>query len=95
MKHSQGAALVHRAVEDRSTAVKARIAGVITYGDTRNQQDRGRIPDFDTTKTKIICNAGDAVCVGTLTILPAHLDYVRRVPEAVSFLVARINAARG
>ena len=90
---SQGAALVHRAVEDRSSSVKARIAGAVTYGDTRNQQDGGRIPNFDTAKTKVICNSGDAVCSGTLTILPAHLDYVRRVPEAVSFLVARINAA--
>lgn len=92
--YSQGAALVHRAVEDRSAAVKARIAGAVTYGDTRNLQDRGRIPDFDTAKTLVICNTGDAVCAGTLTILPAHLDYVRRVPEAVAFLVARINAAR-
>ncbi|KAF3118619.1 hypothetical protein EYR41_005673 [Orbilia oligospora] len=91
--YSQGAALTHRAVENLSAAVKAKIAGIVTYGDTQNLQDGGRIPNFPTEKTKVICNTGDAVCYGTLTILPAHLDYVRRVPEAVSFLTARIRAA--
>ncbi|KAF3910417.1 Cutinase [Dactylellina cionopaga] len=91
--YSQGAALVHRAVENLSSSVKDKIAGLVTFGDTQNLQDRGRIPNFPTEKTKIICNTGDAVCSGTLTILAPHLDYVRRVPEAVSFLTARIRAA--
>jgi len=91
--YSQGAALVHRAVENLSTAVKAKIAGLVTFGDTQNLQDGGRIPNFPREKLLVICNLGDAVCAGTLTILPAHLDYVRRVPEAVSFLTARIRAA--
>jgi cutinase len=90
--YSQGAALVHRAVENLSASVKARIFGAVTYGDTQNTQDRGRIPNFPTDRTKVICNTGDAVCLGTLTILAPHLDYVRRVPEAVSFLVARARA---
>lgn len=92
--YSQGAALTHRAVENLSQSVKNRIAGIVTYGDTQNQQDRGQIPNFPREKVRIICNSGDAVCAGTLTILPAHLDYVRRVPEAVSFLTARIRAAQ-
>jgi len=75
--------------------VKAKIAAAVTFGDTRNQQDGGAIPNFPAAKTKIICNSGDAVCAGTLTILAPHLDYVRRVPEAVAFLVARINVALG
>ena len=90
--YSQGAALVHRAVEDRSAAVKARIFGALTYGDTRNQQDNGRIPNFPTDRTKIICNTGDLVCYGTLTITAAHLTYTTRVSEAVTFLVARARA---
>jgi len=92
--YSQGAALVHRAVEDLSTSVKNRIAGVVTYGDTQNLQDLGRIPGFPREKLRIICNIGDLVCSGTLTILPAHLDYVRRVPEAVTFLTSRIRDAQ-
>lgn len=89
---SQGAALTHRAVEDLSSAVKDKIVGAVTYGDTQNLQDGGQIPNFPPEKTLVICNDGDAVCAGTLTILAPHLDYVRRVPEAVSFLVGRIQA---
>jgi cutinase len=90
---SQGAALCHRAIEDLSTSVKNRIKAVVTYGDTRNQQDNGQIPNFPRDKVLVICNSGDAVCRGTLTILPAHLDYVRRVPEALAFFTQKVNAA--
>ncbi|EPE28051.1 alpha/beta-Hydrolase [Glarea lozoyensis ATCC 20868] len=92
--YSQGAAVVHRAVENLSASVKDKIAAAITYGDTQNLQDRGQIPNFPPEKTLVICNTGDAVCRGTLTILAPHLDYVRRVPEAVQFLTTRIRAAQ-
>ncbi|KAF3937853.1 Cutinase [Dactylella cylindrospora] len=90
--YSQGAAMTHRAVEYISDSVKAKIAAIVTFGDTQNAQDGGRIPNFPKEKTLIICNVGDAVCSGTLLIFPAHLDYTRRVPEAVAFLVAKIKA---
>lgn len=85
--YSQGAAMVHRVVEDLDPAVQNQIAGVVTFGDTQNKQDNGQIKGFPPAKTKVICNPGDAVCVGTLTILPPHLDYTRRADEAVDFLV--------
>ncbi|KAB5572160.1 cutinase-domain-containing protein [Coniochaeta sp. 2T2.1] len=91
--YSQGAALVHRAVENLSQSVKDKIVAAVTYGDTQNLQDRGQIPNFPTSKTLIICNVGDAVCAGTLTILPAHLAYTGRVDEAVAFISARIRAS--
>ena len=74
--------------------VKDKIAAAVTYGDTQNLQDRGQIPNFPPEKTLVICNTGDAVCRGTLTILAPHLDYVRRVPEATDFLTAKIRAAQ-
>lgn len=92
---SQGAAVCHRAIEDLDDTVKDKIAGVVTYGDTQNQQDDGQIPNFPAEKVLVICNAGDAVCRGSLTITAAHLDYVRRVPEAVAFLNKQISAAGG
>ena len=73
--NSQGAALVHRAVENLSTEVKAQIAGVVTYGDTQNLQDRGQIPNYPKDDVLVICNTGDLVCVGTLTITPAHCSF--------------------
>ena len=89
---SQGAALCHRAIENLSTSVKNRIAAVVTYGDTRNEQDNGQIPNFPRDKVKVICNVGDAVCSGSLTILAPHLDYVRRVPEALTFYNQKVAA---
>jgi cutinase len=85
--------MVHRVVEDLDASVQDQIAGVVTFGDTQNQQDNGQINNFPANKLKVICNDGDAVCRGTLTILPAHLDYTRRADEAVDFLVAKANGA--
>lgn len=56
-------------------------------------QDKGQIPNYPKGNLLVICNPGDLVCVGTLTITAAHLDYVRRVPEAVSFLTGKLKAA--
>lgn len=91
--YSQGAALVHRAVEDQPQAIKNQIAGIVTFGDTQNLQDRGQVPNFPREKTKVICATGDLVCVGTLTITPAHLTYGRNAQEAADFLVQRARAA--
>ncbi|KAK1452995.1 cutinase [Colletotrichum cuscutae] len=89
--YSQGAATAHRAIENLPNAVKSKILGVVTYGDTQNQQDKGQIPNFPKDKLKLICNEGDKVCTGTLEITPAHLDYERHVPEAVDFLTGKIG----
>ncbi|KAJ6258233.1 Cutinase [Drechslerella dactyloides] len=91
--YSQGAALVHHAVEKLSPSTMSKIAAVVTYGDARKVQDNGRIPNFPTEKFMTICNDGDEVCHGTLKVLKPHLDYTRRVPEAVTFLVEKIKAA--
>ncbi|KAJ9150068.1 Cutinase [Coniochaeta hoffmannii] len=91
--YSQGAALTHRAIEGLSQGVKDRIAGVVTFGDTQTLQDGEHILGFPLNKTLIICNVGDVICAGTLWVVPIHLDYTRRVPEAVAFLVSRIEAA--
>lgn len=93
--YSQGAAIIHAAFDDLSAAVKNQIAGVVLFGDTRNQQSGGTLPGYPANKLKIICNTGDLVCSGTLIITAAHLAYVPRVPEAVDFLSARITAAGG
>ncbi|EUC50395.1 carbohydrate esterase family 5 protein [Bipolaris oryzae ATCC 44560] len=92
--YSQGAAVNHRAIEELDASVKAQIAGVVLYGDTQKLQDRNQIPDFPKDKVKIICQPGDAVCVGTLAVLPAHLTYGIRADEGVEFLVQQIKAAQ-
>jgi cutinase len=92
--YSQGAAVCHRAIEGLDPAVMDQIAGVVTYGDTQKLQDRNQIPNFPKEKVKIICQPGDAVCLGTLSVLPAHLTYGVRANEGVAFLVQQIKGAQ-
>jgi cutinase len=92
--YSQGAAVNHRAIEDLPADVQARIAGVVLYGDTQKQQDKEQIPNFPKEKVQIICQPGDAVCNGVLTVLPAHLTYGQRADEGVKFLEAQIKGAQ-
>lgn len=92
--YSQGAAVNHRAIEELPAAVQDQIAGVVLYGDTQKQQDNDQIPNFPADKVKIICQAGDAVCRGTLLILPAHLTYGARADEGVDFLTQQIQGAQ-
>ncbi|KAI0865445.1 carbohydrate esterase family 5 protein [Xylaria cubensis] len=89
--YSQGAALVHAAVEQLAASARARIFAAVTYGDTQKQQDGGKIPNFDPSKTLILCNAGDLVCEGTLIITSAHLSYTSSVPSGVNFIVSKVK----
>ncbi|KAI1266698.1 cutinase-domain-containing protein [Xylariaceae sp. FL1019] len=92
--YSQGAAIVHRAIEGLDAKIKNRIAGVVTFGDTQTLQDGGHIAGFPANHTLIICNIGDIVCVGTLyPIFPVHWDYVKWVPTATLFLAQTILQA--
>ncbi|EJT73692.1 cutinase [Gaeumannomyces tritici R3-111a-1] len=90
--YSQGAALLHLAVGGLPAAVRSRIAAAVTFGDTQNEQDGGRVPGLPAAKTLIICNKGDLVCEGELMVALPHLDYSARVPEAVAFIAARVKA---
>lgn len=81
---------MHGAIPQLPSAIQDQIKGVVLFGDTRNEQDNGRIPGFPTDKTSIICAIGDLVCEGTLVITAAHLSYGDDVPEAVDFLLERV-----
>jgi cutinase len=71
--YSQGAALMHRAIEALDKSVQDRIAGVVLFGDTKNKQDGDRIKNFPPDKVKIFCNQDDGVCGGGLNVCrPSH-----------------------
>jgi cutinase len=94
---SQGAAVVHRAIESLSSTIMNQIKGVVTFGDTQNKADGGRIPNFPTNKLKVFCgdSVRDQVCDGNLgaAILAPHLSYGQDAAAAGAFLVGRVNAA--
>lgn len=81
---------MHRAVEGLGQAVKDKIAGVVTFGDTQAWQDSGRIKGYPPEKTLIICNVGDALCSGTIIVVPIHFDYTKWVPTAIQFLTTTL-----
>lgn len=91
--YSQGAAVNHSAIKGLPANVKDQIAGVVLYGDTQKLQDRDQIPNFPKEKVKIICQPGDAACLGTLAVLPVHLTYGVRVDEGVEFSTSQIKGA--
>lgn len=93
--YSQGAAVMTAAVKRLSSSTKDKIAGVVLYGNTRNLQERGKIPDFPSENVKTYCNVSDGVCGGALLVTAGHLTYQTDVPAAVRFLEDRISAKGG
>lgn len=91
--YSQGAAVMHNVIGGKlSESIKSKIAGVVLYGDTRNKQDRGKIPNFPKEKVKVFCNSSDGVCGGQLLVNTGHLLYADKIGPGASFLADRVNA---
>ena len=93
-QNSQGTAVVGNALTESSSTIQNQVAGAVLFGYTKNEQNGERIPGFPTDKTAIFCNDGDAVCTGSLIILPPHMQYESVASrEGPQFLVQKINAA--
>jgi cutinase len=92
--YSQGAALVAAAIRDSSATIRDQIKGVVLFGYTKNKQNNGQIINYPSNRLTVYCENGDAVCNGTLLVLPAHLTYADEAEgPAPQFLIARINAS--
>lgn len=92
--NSQGCAVVGNALTESTSAIHDQVAGAVLFGYTKNEQNGGRIPGYPTDKTAIFCNEGDAVCTGSLLILPAHHQYEAAASgPAPEFLVEQISGA--
>lgn len=73
--YSQGTAVMSNSISELSAEIQDQIKGVVLFGYTKNLQNRGRIPNFPESKTEVYCNTTDAVCWGTLFIMPSHFLY--------------------
>lgn len=89
-------AVMHNVISHLSPSIKSKIAGVALFGDTRNLQDRGHIPDFPIAKSRVWCNVSDGVCGGALLVDAGHLSYSNsQIREAATYLAGRVKSAGG
>lgn len=82
------------ALSELRGAVQNQVVGAALFGYTKNLQNLGRIPDYPRDRTEVYCRATDAVCFGTLFILPGHFLYQSDASgPARRFLAGKINNA--
>ena len=94
--YSQGAAVMHNVVSKLDGGMKAKIAGVALFGDTRNKQDGGHIPNFPQERSRVWCNKSDGVCGGGLNVNAGHLSYSSaQINEAATWLASRAKSGGG
>lgn len=82
---------MHGSISALAEDVKSRIVAAIMFGDSRNAQDKGQIPNFPKSKTKIFCKLGDLVCLGTDLLSVQHFLYTGDVGAAVGFFKGLLN----
>ncbi|KAF2665204.1 alpha/beta-hydrolase [Microthyrium microscopicum] len=57
--YSQGAAVMHGAIPQLSADLKKTLVAGVLFGDTRNTQDKGQIPDYPKDQVLILCAPDD------------------------------------
>ena len=77
---------MHGSVSRLSSAIQSQIWGVITFGDTRNKQDNGQIPNFPKDKVRIFCAPFDVLCLNLDLISPTHFSYVIYISNAIAWV---------
>jgi len=92
--YSQGAAIMHRAIEKLSEDVKARIAAILLYGDTQYPVDGPKIKGFPPDKVHTICKPDDGVCKGMITVSAGHMSYSKKAAEGAAWVVQKVKAAK-
>lgn len=90
--NSQGSAVTAAAISRLDESTRAKIAGTVLFGYTKNLQNHGQIPNYPPDRLKVYCNPGDMVCTGSLFITAAHLGYAPAASrDAPEFLVSSIK----
>jgi len=93
--YSQGAAVMHNVVSKLDAATKAKVKGVALFGDTRNKQDRGHIPNFPTERSRVWCKKNDGVCGGALNVNAGHMSYNGAdISQAATYLAGLAKGGR-
>ena len=89
--YSQGAQIVHNALSETSSTDAEHIGGIVVFGDPYHPSSVQAMPFPSNLQDKVlsIANHGDMITKGIADPTGAHLDYTRRVPEAVAWIKER------
>jgi len=98
--YSQGTAVMHNTVSALPAALKKKVVAGVLFGDTRNAQDKGQVPNYPKDQVTIFCDPEDGVCGGKLSVTKGHMAYMGNGDgaKAIAFLKSKIDpalAARG
>jgi cutinase len=89
--YSQGTAVVGNAISEIESDIRNKIVGTALFGYTKNIQNKGAIRNYPQDRVSVFCAALDAVCFGTLFILPDHFFYADEASgPAADFLVSKL-----
>jgi len=91
--YSQGAQIVHNALDETSSSDAEHISGIVVFGDPYHAISVQAKPFPSNLQNKVlsIANHGDMITKGIADPTGAHLDYTRRVPEAVAWIKDRAS----
>jgi len=89
--YSQGAQVVHSALEGIPLPVASRIAAVVTFGDPQIGRD---ISNIEPNRVDVLCQKNDPICKGEPIPLGSHLTYGKHhfMKDGIRFAVSRINS---
>jgi cutinase len=85
--YSQGAQLVHNALQKTTSANAARVAAVVVFGDPKKGQSFGSVAS---SNVLTICHTNDDICKGLVSITPDHLNYQNDAPTAAAFVAGKV-----
>jgi cutinase len=86
---------MHNAIPQLSPKVRESLTAGVLFGDTKNKQSGGKIPDWPEDKLRIYCAKDDGVCWGGLQVNAGHVSYLGSgdVDKATEYLEEKIDAA--
>lgn len=83
--YSQGAQVVHRALEGCDREIVKKVAAVVLFGDPeKGRRLGGGLEERGAVKTW--CNVGDMICLGVPWPVGPHLEYKKTAAEAAAWI---------
>lgn len=86
--YSQGAALITGSVRRLAAASKTNLAGVVMFGNTRQDEENGKIPNYPNERVLSICAADDGVCDGGLDVTVGETPHFLRDFILIAYCVS-------